>query len=308
MAREAVDIPQRAGAPPVVFLRKGISLAREMPLVPLLIISVIIFLAVFADLLAPHDPERAVKDPDTGRPVQSFTPPLWMEGGSGRTPLGTDFHSRDILSRLIYGSRVSLIVGLIGTLAAGLIGTTLGILAGYMGKWWDQIIMRITDAWLAMPTLIFAVFLASIIRPSLWNIVVILALVFWSRYARQVRAEVLSLRERDYVRLAEVTGVGRVRIMIKHILPNVWNTVMVLFSLTIGVAIIIEASLSFLGIGVPPPKPAWGLMMADGRGPLIDGKWWISIFPGLFIMALVLAANLLGDWLRVRLDPQLRNR
>ena len=221
--------------------------------------------------------------------------------------MGTDFQSRDILSRIIHGARVSLIVGLVGTLIAGVTGTILGILAGYMGKWWDQIIMRITDAWLALPTLIFAIFLASLSRPSMWNIVIILALVFWSRYARLVRGEVLSLRERDFVRLAEVTGAGKVRIMVKHILPNVMNTVMVLFSLTIGIAIIIEASLSFLGVGVPPPKPAWGLMMSDGRGPLIAGKWWVSVFPGIAIMLLVLAVNLLGDWLRVRLDPQLRN-
>ena len=139
-------------------------------------------------------------------------------------------------------------------------------------------------------------------------VLVILAAVFWSRYARQVRAEVLSLRERDFVKLAEVTGASKFRIMLKHILPNVMNTVMVLFSLTVGVAIIIEASLSFLGVGVPQPTPAWGLDMALGRGSLIDGRWWLSVIPGIGIVLLVLAANLMGDWLRVRLDPQLRNR
>ena len=276
-------------------------------MLPTLILVSVVFLAVFADLLPLHDPEVSVKDLETGYPVAGTLPPAWMEGGTWRMPLGTDFQSRDILSRVIYGSRVSLIVGLVGTLAAGVIGVTLGLLAGYMGKWWDQIIMRITDAWLALPTLIFAIFLASIRGANLWNIVLILTLVFWSRYARQVRAEVLSLRERDFVKLAEVTGASKFRVMTKHILPNVVNTVMVLFSLTIGVAIIIEASLSFLGVGVPPPTPAWGLMMADGKGPLIGGKWWISVFPGIAIMLLVLAANLLGDWMRVRLDPQLRN-
>ena len=276
-------------------------------MLPTLILASVVFLAVFADLLPLHDPEVSVKDLETGCPVAGTLPPAWMEGGTWRMPLGTDFQSRDILSRVIYGSRVSLIVGLVGTLAAGVIGVTLGLLAGYMGKWWDQIIMRITDAWLALPTLIFAIFLASIRGANLWNIVLILTLVFWSRYARQVRAEVLSLRERDFVKLAEVTGASKFRVMTKHILPNVVNTVMVLFSLTIGIAIIIEASLSFLGVGVPPPTPAWGLMMADGKGPLIGGKWWISVFPGIAIMLLVLAANLLGDWMRVRLDPQLRN-
>ena len=289
-----------------ILLNAG-AFIKEAPMLPTLILASVVFLAVFADLLPLHDPEVSVKDLETGYPVAGTLPPAWMEGGTWRMPLGTDFQSRDILSRVIYGSRVSLIVGLVGTLAAGVIGGTLGLLAGYMGKWWDQIIMRITDAWLALPTLIFAIFLASIRGANLWNIVLILTLVFWSRYARQVRAEVLSLRERDFVKLAEVTGASKFRVMTKHILPNVVNTVMVLFSLTIGIAIIIEASLSFLGVGVPPPTPAWGLMMADGKGPLIGGKWWISVFPGIAIMLLVLAANLLGDWMRVRLDPQLRN-
>jgi peptide/nickel transport system permease protein len=287
--------------------KKVTGFLREVPVWPLLIIMAVVFGAIFADVLAPHDPEVSVKDA-SGRPMRSYLPPFWMEGGSLRTPLGTDFHSRDILSRLLYGARVSLLVGGVGTLVAGALGTLLGILAGYLGGWCDQIIMRITDAWMALPSLIFAIFLASVLKPSLWNIIVILALVFWSQYARIVRSQVLSLRERPFVQLAQVTGAGTLRIIWRHILPNVMNTVMVLFSLTIGVAIIIEASLSFLGVGVPPPKPAWGLMMSEGRGPLIAGKWWISVFPGLCIMLLVLATNLLGDWLRVRLDPQLRNR
>jgi len=286
---------------------KAIGILREAPLLPLLIIVLVVLSAIFADVLAPHDPEVSVKDA-SGRPVPSYLPPFWMKGGNLSTPLGTDFHSRDILSRILYGARVSLVVGVVGTLVAGALGTLLGILSGYLGSWCDQVIMRLTDAWLALPTLIFAILLASILKPSLWNIVVILALVFWTRYARVIRSEVLSLRERHFVQLAEVTGASRLRVIWRYLLPNVMNTVMVLFSLTIGVAIIIEASLSFLGAGVPPPTPAWGLMMSEGRGPLIAGKWWISVFPGLCIMLLVLATNLLGDWLRVRLDPQLRNR
>lgn len=287
--------------------RKMWNLARDAPWIPCLIVVMVVLAALFADVLAPHDPEVSVKT-DTGRPVQSYRPPAWMKSGDLSTPLGTDFHSRDILSRLIYGARVSLLVGIVGTLVAGAIGTLLGIIAGYVGGWTDQVIMRITDAWMALPTLIFAIFLASVLKPSLWNIVVILSLVFWSQYARIIRGQVLSLRERPFVQLAQVTGASSLRIIRRHILPNVINTVMVLFSLTIGVAIIIEASLSFLGVGVPPPKPAWGLMMAEGRGPLIAGKWWVSVFPGLCIMLLVLATNLLGDWMRVRFDPQLRNR
>jgi peptide/nickel transport system permease protein len=177
-----------------------------------------------------------------------------------------------------------------------------------MGRVWDQVIMRITDAWLTLPTLVFAILLASIRGPGLWNIVLILAVVFWSRYARLVRGEVLSLRERDFVRLAEVNGVSKLNIIMRHLLPNVMNTVMVFFTLIVGVAIIIEANLSFLGVGVPPPEPAWGLMISQEREALMEGKWWLAAWPGLCIMLLVLSANMLGDWLRVRLDPQLRNR
>ena len=305
LTQEAVHVAPQAHRAKA--FSKVTGFLRDAPLVPLLIITAVVFGAIFADVLAPHDPEVSVKSA-SGRPVPSYLPPFWMEGGSLSTPLGTDFHSRDILSRLLYGARVSLLVGGVGTLVAGALGTLLGILAGYLGGWCDQIIMRITDAWMALPSLIFAIFLASVLKPSLWNIIVILALVFWSQYTRIVRAQVLSLREQPFVQLAQVTGAGTLRILWRHILPNVTNTVMVLFSLTIGVAIIIEASLSFLGVGVPPPKPAWGLMMSEGRGPLIAGKWWISVFPGFCIMLLVLATNLLGDWLRVRLDPQLRNR
>jgi len=235
-------------------------------------------------------------------------PPFWSGQGRLDTPLGTDFLGRDVLSRLMYGARISLVVALIGTLVAGAIGTLLGVLAGYMGKWWDQIIMRITDAWLTLPSLVFAILLGSVREPGLWNVVLILALVFWSRYSRVARGEVLTLRERDFVKLAEINGISKFRIIARHLVPNVMNTVMVLFSLQVGVAVIIEASLSFLGVGVPPPEPSWGLMMAQEREALMEGRWWLAVFPGICISMLVLSANMLGDWLRVRLDPQLRNR
>ena len=185
-------------------------------------------------------------------------------------PLGTDFQSRDILSRLIYGARVSLFVGLMGTLVAGSIGTALGILSGYVGGWVDQIIMRVTDAWLALPAIVFAIFLAALLGPSMWNIIIILGAVYWTRYARVIRGEVLTLRERDFVKLAEIAGASKLRVIKKHILPNVMNTATVLASLTVGVVIIAEASLSFLGVGVPPPQPAWGLMLSEAR-PTLDG-------------------------------------
>ena len=208
----------------------------------------------------------------------------------------------------MYGARISLIVALTGTIVAGTIGTFLGVLAGYMGRWWDQVIMRITDAWLTLPSLVFAILLSSVRGPGVGNLVLILALVFWSRYARAVRGEVLALRERDFVKLAEINGISKRRIIFRHLLPNVMNTVMVLFSLQVGVAVIIEVSLSFLGVGVPPPEPSWGLMMAEGRDALMEGSWWLAVFPGICISLLVLSANMLGDWMRIRLDPQLRNR
>jgi peptide/nickel transport system permease protein len=275
--------------------------ARQLPVLPLAILGPFILIALFADLIAPYDPTEPIPG------AKIFEPPFWMEGGSTHALLGTDFQSRDLLSRLIFGARVSLIVGVMGTLVAGSIGTALGILAGYLGGWVDQVIMRLTDAWLALPALVFAIFLATMLGPSMWNIVIILGAVYWTRYPRVIRGEVLSLREREFVKLAEIAGGSRSRVIFRHILPNVLNSTMVLASLTIGVVIIAEASLSFLGVGVPPPEPAWGSMLADGRSMLMVGDWWLTIFPGLGILLVVLATQLLGDWLRVRLDPQLRN-
>jgi peptide/nickel transport system permease protein len=298
-------------------VRKLFRLLRELPTIPLVILGVLVFVAVFANVLAPHSKLDPVV-PTSAQCMERYgtascpyideMPPFWSEGGSLATPLGTDFLGRDVLSRLMYGARISLVVALIGTLVAGTIGTLLGVLAGYMGRWWDQIIMRVTDAWLTLPSLVFAILLLSVRGPGIWNVVLVLALVFWSRYSRAVRGEVLALRERDFVKLAEINGIGKPRIIFRHLVPNVMNTVMVLFSLQVGVAVIIEASLSFLGVGVPPPEPSWGLMLAQERDAMMEGKWWLAAFPGICISLLVLSANMLGDWLRVRLDPQLRNR
>jgi peptide/nickel transport system permease protein len=281
--------------------RRWLRVAAQVPILPLAILVPFVLIAAFAGVIAPYDPTEPIPG------AQIFQPPFWMHGTNPAALLGTDYQARDILSRLIYGARVSLIVGVTGTIVAGSIGTTLGILAGYLGGWIDQVIMRITDAWLALPGLVFAIFLATMVGPSMWNIVIILGAVYWTRYARVIRGEVLSLREREFIKLAEIAGAGRARVIRRHILPNVLNTTMVLASLTIGVVIIAEASLSFLGVGVPPPQPAWGSMLADGRSMLMVGDWWLTVFPGLGIMLVVLATQLLGDWLRVRLDPQLRN-
>ena len=277
------------------------AIFKDAPKLPVAIILFVALVAILAPLIAPHDGETSVK------PIKIFAPAIYA-GGTWDTPLGTDFQGRDVLSRLIYGARTSLIIGLLGTVFAGVMGVTLGIVSGYMGGLWDLVIMRITDAKLALPSLVFGIFLAAVLSPGLWTIIMILMIVFWTRYARVIRGEVLSLRERDFVKLAEVTGAGKIRVMVRHILPNVMNTAMVLFSLTVGVAIILEASLSFLGVGVPPPTPTWGNMLADARPTLISERWTLTVAPGICIMLLVLAANLLGDWMRVRLDPQLRNR
>ena len=278
---------------------KVASVLQRVPIFPLLILATLIFTAVAADFLAPHNPE-------VGNLRYRYRPPVWQDRGSWEYILGTDHMGRDILSRLIFGARISLLVGVTASLFAGTLGTTLGIVSGFRGGWVDQAIMRLTDAWLALPGVTFAILFAVLMQPGKWNIILILGLVYWTRYARVIRGEVLSLKERDYVRLATVAGCSRAKIMWTHILPNVANSAIVIATLQIGVSIITEATLSFLGVGVAPPEPAWGLMLAEGKSGLMAGYWWLSVLPGLCIMLVVLAANLLGDWFRVWSDPQLR--
>jgi len=299
MAVEATPLP--ASPAFVAVPGRTSQLLRDLPVVPGAILALLVLTAVFANVLAPYDPTLPIPG------AKISMPPAWMEGGNSKLILGTDRQGRDLFSRLIYGARVTLIVAVTGTAVAGGIGMVLGILAGYFGGWVDQSIMRLTDAWLALPFLMFAIFLAALLGPGISNIVIVFGLIYWTRYARVIRGEVLTLRERDFVRLAQVAGLSNTRIILRHIVPNVLNTWMVLASLTVGVVIVTEASLSFLGLGVPPPTPAWGLMLAEGRTTLMAGQWWLTIFPGLAISVVVLAANLLGDWLRVRLDPQQRN-
>ena len=279
--------------------RRATRRLSSYPVVPLVIIGLMVFIALAADVLAPHNPE-------VGSLGMRFRPPAWQAGGSTTHLLGTDHLGRDVLSRLLFGARVSLVVGFTAVVVAGLLGVVLGITAGYLGGWVDEVIMRLTDTWLALPALTFAIFLAAVMGPSELNIIIVLGCVYWTRYARVIRGEVLSLKEREFVRLAIIAGCSRLTIMRRHILPNVLNSAIVLATLMLGVVVVTEAALSFLGVGVPPPKPAWGLMLADGKRGLMAGYWWLTVLPGLCIMFLVLAANLLGDWLRVKLDPQLR--
>lgn len=293
----ALPIPSPSPSPTTPLARK--ARWRGLPYIALSILGVFLFLALGADFIAPHNPERAALS-------LRYLPPAWIEGGRMAYFLGTDHLGRDVMSQLIFGARISLIVGGTSVVIAGVLGTAIGIAAGYLGGWFDQVMMRLVDAWLALPSLVFAIFLAAVVGPSETNLVVILAAVYWTRYARVVRSEVLSLRERDFVRLAIVAGASPSRIMLRHLLPNVANTAIVLATLMLGSVIVTEASLSFLGVGVPPPRPAWGLMLSDGRKGLMAGYWWLTVFPGLCIMLVVLAASLIGDWLRDRLDPSLR--
>jgi peptide/nickel transport system permease protein len=299
MSVPASALPGTDAADVVLVDQRSTFRASGFPYIAVGILLLLGFVAIFADVLTPHDPE-------VGSLGDRFKPPFFQMGGTTTHLLGTDHLGRDVLARLIFGARVSIVVGFTAVLFAGALGTTLGILSGYLGGWVDQVIMRLTDTWLALPALTFAIFLAAIVGPSEMNIVIILGAIYWTRYARVIRGEVLSLKERDFVRLAIVAGCSKRTIMRKHILPNVLNSAIVLGTLMLGVVIVTEAALSFLGVGVPPPKPAWGLMLSDGKKGMMAGYWWLTVLPGCCIMLMVLSANLLGDWLRVKLDPQLR--
>jgi peptide/nickel transport system permease protein len=259
---------------------------------------VLVFVAVLAPLLAPYSP-TAQSLPD------KLLPPAWLEGGSAQHLLGTDVLGRDMLSRLLYGARVSLAVAVSALLAGGVVGLALGILSGYLGGRVDSVLMRVVDATLTFPTILIALLLAVSLGAGLRTMVIAITLILWARFARVVRGEVLAVKTRDFVALARVHGCSHLRIMGVHILPNVTNTFMVLLSLHIGFVILVEASLSFLGAGIPPPTPSWGQMVADGRSH-IASAWWLSVLPGAAIMLVVLAFNLFGDWLRDWLDPRLR--
>jgi peptide/nickel transport system permease protein len=271
---------------------------RNAPWIPICIMSVMICMALFAPLLAPYSPiDQALRE--------RLVPPFWLDGGNMSHVLGTDAFGRDVLSRLIYGARVSLLVALLALTAGGGVGLVIGILAGYIGGALDNLLMRLVDAAFTFPAILFALLLAVTMGQGLVTLVIAISLLLWASFARVIRGEVLMLRQRDFVALAKVRGCSSLRIMLTHILPNVLNTFMVLVTLNIGVVIIAEASLSFLGAGIPPPTPTWGLMISEGRGRIADA-WWVALIPGFAITLLVLSVNLFGDWLRDRLDPQLR--
>jgi len=266
-------------------------------LIPTIVLVLMIGAAIFAPYIAPYDPNQTS--------LSARLQPPTFAGGTSAHLLGTDKLGRDVLSRIIYGARVSLSISLLVILITGTIGTALGIIGGYLGGATDGAMMRITDISLAFPGILIALLLAVTLGPSYTTVVLAICLLGWAPYARLIRGEVLKLRTADFVLQARIIGASPLRIMATHIFPNVINPLLILATLSVGLIILVESALSYLGAGVPPPTATWGSMVSDGRG-LIDTAWWISFFPGLAIGLVVLSGNYLGDWLRDRLDPRLR--
>ena len=264
------------------------------------IVVAVILVAAFASVLAPHDPNEI-------NPINMLQPPVWIEGGSISHILGTDNLGRDILSRIIYGSQISLLVGIASVVVAGIIGVTIGIVAGFYGGWIDSILMRLVDSFLSIPNILFALVILSVFGPSVWTLIFVLGVTNWVNYARLVRGEVLSIKEREFVKAARSIGVKNRVIMYRHLLPNVISSFIVISTLSVATTIILEASLSFLGLGIQSPDISWGGILSDGRDYLAT-SWWLATFPGLAITVAVLGIIFLGDWLRDVLDPRSQTR
>ncbi len=278
-------------------MRLGLS-SIVTSIIGLVIIGLLVVVTVFAPFIAPYDPAK-------GTLSDRLTPPAWQEGGSTAHLLGTDLLGRDTLSRLIFGARTSLAVAVLAILVSGIAGSLLGAIAGYLGGWINTIIMRAVDLAFSFPAILLAMVLAVVVGPSFFNIIFVISLVLWAEYARMARGETLRVREMDYVALAQVAGVSKTRILVRHIMPNVASSLIVLATLQVGIVIIMESSLSFLGVGVPPPTPDWGSMIAEGRSYVVTA-WWLSMVPGVAIVATVLSFNLLGDTLTELINPSLQ--
>jgi peptide/nickel transport system permease protein len=262
-----------------------------------LVIASTTLAALLAPVLSPADPIK-------NQLLDRLTPPMWAAGGTVRHPLGTDTLGRDVTSRLLYGARVSLMVGVSAVAIAGLIGVVLGLLAGYYRGWPDDLLMRIGDVQLAFPVLVLAIALLAVAGASLLTVILVLGGTGWITYARIVRGETLSLVTREFVEAARALGAPDRHVIWRHIVPNVLPPVTVVATFSVARVVIAEASLSFLGLGIPPPAPSWGAMLDEGRNYLTTA-WWLALFPGLAILFLVLGINLVGDWLRDALDPRL---
>ncbi len=302
----ALDHAQRRN-----LLSAGWAFVRAWPIIPGAVVVLMIVTAVFAPLVAPSNPRKQSL-------ADSRHPPVWLGNPelterdiargtekAGLYRLGADELGRDVLTRVVFGARLSLQIVVVALTSGVLVGTLLGLFAGYWGGWIDELIMRLVDFWLALPFILVALVVAIVWGQSLMIMLGLLALLAWSPFVRNIRAEVLTLKELDYVNMARVAGATGSRIMIRHLLPGVFNTIVVIATLRVGSLILAEASLSFLGVGIPPPTPAWGLMVAEGRQWLTTA-WWISFFPGLAIFLVVMSLNFFGDWLRDKLDPRLR--
>jgi len=284
-----------AAAPAVVGVRRRTSFRAVFGLAVLLLMS---GAAVAAPRIAPWDPGRQML-------AKRLRPPAWQTRGLREHPLGTDHLGRDILSRILYGGRISLGVGLSAVTLSACLGVSLGLLAGFHGGRTDALIMRVVDVFLAIPYILLAMGVVFALGPSLLNVILVMAVTRWVQFARIVRADVLSLREREFVAGARARGNRSLRLLLRHVLPNALTPIIVVATLELAFMIIYESALSFLGLGVQPPTPTWGWMLSDGRN-YVATAWWLATFPGLAIMLTVLAVNLLGDWLRDTLDPRLR--
>jgi peptide/nickel transport system permease protein len=276
----------------------GRILRNTGAIIPIIIFALMFFTAAFANFLAPYPYD------ETNLPERRM-PPAFIEGGSMKHILGTDTLGRDVLSRAIWGARISLSVSLLAIAITAVIGTVLGIIAGYMGGRIDAFIMRITDIAMAFPMLLLAILLAVSLGPGFFTVIFALSVLGWSGYARIIRGETLRIRSSDYVLQAQVIGASAWRIMFRHIFPNIMNILIIGITLSVGTMILAESGMSYLGVGIPAPMPSWGSMVSDGRNDL-DLAWWISTFPGILIGLVVLSGNFLGDWLRDKMDPRLR--
>ena len=274
-------------------LQKLVS-ETKLPWIPIVILAVLLVCSAMAPVLSPHDPtDKNV--------IDSRIAPFQVSD----YPLGTDILGRDMLSRLIFGARTTVYISLVALATGAIVGTVLGLIAGYLGGIIGATIMRVADAVMGFPTILVALVIVVLLGQGTENIIIAVAVTVWARFARMIRGDTLSIKERDYVILARIAGVSTPVIIIRHIFPNVVNTLMVLTSLQVGQVILLEASLSFLGLGLAPGSPAWGIMVSEGRNVILD-MWWLSLFPGVAITIVVMAFNFFGDWLRDYLDPKLR--